>query len=243
MNKAFVKFSWVNYPSVDTALEADRLNLINNALDTVDSRIITMDSTKLDLSTANTMVKDVTYDGNTGIFRITKLNGSFLEINTKLEKIAINWKFDKDKQQLIIILDDGTEQVVDLSALITQYEFKESDTIILSVDSDGKVYGTIKKGSITGDMLEPNYLANVTEKADTATSKAQEAEESAKIAEEYAKKTEEINTGTKDLLEQVNQKLNFADFGIDDDGNLIYTDNTPYNFTVDNNGNLNWEVE
>lgn len=186
MNKAFTKFAWVNYPSTDTALEADRLNLINNALDTVDNRVVTMNASKLDVVTANTMVKDVSFDEATGIFTIVKLNGSTFKIDTKLEKLAINWKFDHTKQQLIIVLDDGTEEAVDLSALITQYEFKESDTIILAVDTDGKVYGSIKKGSITADCLEPNYLANVTEKADTATLKAKEAEESAKSAEESA---------------------------------------------------------
>lgn len=184
MNKAFNKFTWQNEPSVDTPLSAENLMKLNNALDTVDSRVVTMDTTKLDKTTANTMVKDISFDEATGIFTVTKLNGSTFQIDTKLEKIIVNFRFDKNAQKLVIILDDGTEQEVDLSALVTQYEFKESDTIILSVDADGKVYGTIKKGSITGEMLEPNYLANVTEKADTATTKAQEAENSAIAAKE-----------------------------------------------------------
>lgn len=193
MNKAFIPFLWENEPSAKTPIDEDNLNSINTALDVVDDRVITLNSTKLDKTTANTMVQDVSLDKKTGIFTITKLNGSTVTIDTKLEKLAINWKFDKDAQQLIIILDDGTEQTVDLSALITQYEFKESDTIVLSVDSDGKVYGTIKKGSITGDYLEPNYLAKVTEKADTATLKAKEAEASAtaaKASETNAKESE-----------------------------------------------------
>lgn len=198
MNKAFIPFLWENEPSVKTPIDEDNLNSINTALDVVDDRVITLNSAKLDKTTANTMVKDISFDEKTGIFTITKLNGSYFTINTTLERLVINWRFDKAAQQLIIISDDGTEQVVDLSALITPYEFKESDTIILSADTDGNVYGTIKKGSITGDMLEPNYLANVTEKSDTATLKAQEAKSSA----EAAKKSEtNAQTSEKEALE------------------------------------------
>lgn len=43
--------------------------------------------------------------------------------------------------------------------------------------------------------------------------------------------------------EEINKKLKISDFGIDDNGNLVYTDNTEYIFSIDNNGMLNWEVE
>lgn len=198
MNKAFTNFTWEDYPSENTALEAERLNNINNSIDIMDDRVIKLDSSKLDVTTANTMVKDVTFNEATGVFTVTKLNGSTFTLDTKLEKLAVNFTFDKTAQILSIILDDGTVETVDLSAFVTQYEFLESDTIVLSVDSSGRVKATIKNGSITGDMLEPNYLSKVTEKADTATVKAEEAKNSATNAKtsESNAKTSETNAAT-----------------------------------------------
>ena len=156
-------------------------------------KVAAFDLTKLDKSVANTMVKDVTFDESTGIFTVTKLNGSTFTIDTKLEKIAVNFRFDKVNQILFIILDDGTEQPIDISALITQYEFLDSDTVVFTISVDGKVSANIKDGSITDEKLEPNYLANVTVQAskaetsaDAAAQSASDADYNAKLAQSYA---------------------------------------------------------
>lgn len=49
-----------------------------------------------------------------------------------------------------------------MSALITQFEFLDSDTIYWTIGKDGKVKADIKKGSITADKLQPDYLADIT---------------------------------------------------------------------------------
>lgn len=242
MNKAFELWQWENEPSAETPLSAEFLNRLNNGLNEVDNRVINQNTTKLDVTTANTMVKDVTFDSASGIFTITKLNGSTFNIDTKLEKLAVNFEFDSSTQTLNIILEDGTTQTVDLSTLITQYEFGESDTIVLTVNSSGKVMANIKFGSITGNMLEPNYLANTQSARDTALAAANSAEASAtraKGSEESASSSAEI---CQTAVDEIKNKLELAEFDIDDNGNLIYTDNSAYNFTVDDNGNLNWEV-
>lgn len=81
-----------------------------------------------------------------------------------------------------------------MSALITQFEFLDSDTIYWTIGKDGKVKADIKKGSITADKLQPDYLADITVQAETATQQASAAASSAaqaKIdadrAESYAK--------------------------------------------------------
>lgn len=232
MNKAFTPWQWENAPSAETPLSAEFLNTINNALNTVDNRVVTMDTTKLDKTTANTMVKDIVFNEETGVFTVTKLNGSTFQIDTKLEKIIVNFRFNKETQRLVVILDDGTEQEVDLSALVTQYDFKESDTIILTADADGKVYGTIKKGSITGDMLEPNYLANAQSASNSALAAANEAEAfalQAKGSENNANKSAEE---CKKASEEIKKQLELATFNINDVGHLIYTDNTSYDFKI-----------
>lgn len=186
MQKAYAKINWENYPSEETPINERNLNKIDAGLDEIDNRVITMDTTKLDKTTAASMVKDVTFNEETGIFTVTYLNGATATINTKIERLAINWTYDKEAQQLIITLDDGTEQTVDLSALITEYEFVDSDTIAFSIGPDGKISAIVKEASITEDMLKPNFLANVkveVAKAEASAKNASASEINAKTSE------------------------------------------------------------
>lgn len=186
MNKLYQRINWRNYPSDSTPLNESNLNKMDAAVDGIDDRVVTLDVTKLPVATANTMVKDVTFNETTGVFTITKLNGTKVTVNTALEKIATNFRFDHSTQKLILTLIDGTTQEVDLSALLTQYEFLNSSTIQFTIDSSGKVKASVVNGSITGDMLEPNYLANVTLQASKADTSAKNAKESEEKAAEYA---------------------------------------------------------
>ena len=194
MNKAYNRINWENYPSDSTPLNEDNLNKMDIAINEVDNRVISLDTTKLPVATAYTMVKDVAFDEKTGIFTITKLNGSVIKIDTALEKISTNFRFDYSTQKLILTLIDGTTQEVDLSALLTQYEFTDSDTIAFTIDTSGKVVASVKKGSITQDMLEPNYLANIkveVAKAESASISADTSAKNAKTSESNAKTSEE----------------------------------------------------
>ena len=186
MNKLYQRINWQNYPSDSTPLNESNLNKMDAAVDGIDDRVVTLDTTKLPVATAYTMVKDVAFDEKTGVFTITKLNGTKVTVNTALEKIATNFRFDHSTQKLILTLIDGTTQEVDLSALLTQYEFLNSSTIQFTIDSSGKVKASVVNGSITGDMLEPNYLANVTLQASKADTSAKNAKESEEKAAEYA---------------------------------------------------------
>lgn len=179
MNKAYSRINWQNQPSTSTALGATNLNKMDIALNSIDDRVITLDTTKLDLTTANSMVKSFSLNQSTGVITITLLDGTVTTYDTKLEKLAVNFAYDATAQQLVITLDDGTKQYVDMSALITQYEFKDSSTVGFAVDASGKVSASVKNGSITADKLQPNYLADITAQQQTATAQA-------KLAKRYA---------------------------------------------------------
>lgn len=243
MNKAFTMFFWENDPSVNTPLSADNLNSVNNALNEVDSRVVTMDTTKANQSDLLTAIADVSLDESTGIITFTKKNGSTTQIDTKLEKLAINFSYDAENQQLVITLEDGTIQYVDMKALITELEFLNSDTVLFSVSTDGKVTANIAKGSITADMLEPNYLANVQLYASQALSSASNAKQSENSAAGSAQLAKTYSDSAYESLQEIKKKLSFAEFDIDENGNLIYTEDTAYLFSVDENGYLTWEVD
>ena len=175
MQKSYSRINWENYPSDATPINETNLNKIDYAVNEIDNRVIEFDTTKLDVAEANKMVSDVTFDETTGIFTIKRKDGSETKIDTKLEKIVMNWRYDKETQQLILELEDGSEIPVDLSELITQYEFVNGEIIIWSIQPDGTVKADIRNGSITAEKLQPNYLADVTLQAEIATSKAAEA--------------------------------------------------------------------
>lgn len=209
MVKAHSPINWQNKPSVNTPINETNLNKMDSTIGILDDRIIAHDTSKLDKSTANTMVKDVTYNESTGIFTITYLNGSTKTLDTKLEKIATNFKYDYSKQTLILTLIDGTTQSIDMSALLTQYEFTDSATLDFSVDSSGKITATIKNGSITEDKLQPNFLADI--KVETAKSKTymDNASASAENANASAVQSQSYaigGTGTRDNEDADNAK-------------------------------------
>ena len=158
MNKAHENINWENYPSDNTALNAENLNKMDVAIDNIDNRVISLDSSKATKTEVSTLVADVSFEESTGIITVTKKNGSKITINTQMEKIAVNFSYNRITQQIILTLIDGTKQYIDLSALITQYEFVDSDTMAFFIDSGGKVTAKIKEGSIAEKYLEQNYF-------------------------------------------------------------------------------------
>lgn len=185
MNKAYNRINWENYPSDATPLNEANLNSLDSATDTIDDRVITLDTTKATKTEVATLVSDVTFEESTGIITITKKNGSRVTIDTQMEKIAVNFTYNPTTQQIILTLIDGTKQYIDLSALITQYEFLDTDTVAFIIDTDGKVSAIVKEGSIKEEHLEPNYLAKVkveVAKAQTSARNAATSEDNARSA-------------------------------------------------------------
>lgn len=193
MNKAHSAINWENYPSDETPLNESNLNKMDAAIGVIDDRVITLDTTKATKAEVATLVADVTFEESTGIITITKKNGSKITIDTQMEKIAINFVYNPTTQQIILTLIDGTKQYIDLSALITQYEFLDSDTVAFYIDKDGKVSAIVKEGSIEEKHLEPNYLAKIkveVAKAESSQQAAAMSEINAKASENAAKASE-----------------------------------------------------
>lgn len=239
--KIYSREYWENLPSEKTAINRNRLNNIEGGIDAIDDRVCALDATKVDLTKANELVKEILWDESNGTLTVVKMNGSKAVIDTKLEKLAVNFKYNPQTQQLIITLDDGTVQNVDLSALITEYEFLESETIAFEI-TDGKVKAIVKNGSITEDKLQPNFLADIKVESAKAVASAKSAGESETNAEKSATDAKDSADRAQGIENEINKKLTMAEFDLNDDGELVYTDNAAYNFTVDSNGNLNWEV-
>lgn len=203
MDKSYIRINWENYPSDSTPLNEDNLNKIDRALDEVDNRVITLDATKLGLNVANNMITGFSLDPNTGVITITKYDGSTQSFDTALEKVAINFEYDEETERLVITLDDGNKQYVDLSSLVDNYTFSDSD--VIAFDVVGKdVSATIKANSITDSMIESEYLAKVRVAASEAVTSANNASISANAAK--LSETNAGNSEAKSLVSEVNAK-------------------------------------
>lgn len=272
MQKAYERINWVNYPSTDTPINETNLNKTDYAIDTIDDRVITLDTTKTNQSDFLTVVQNVTLNTTTGVLTVTFVNGTTYTVDTKLEKIAINFVYDDDPtsphyQQLVITLDDGTKQYIDMSTLITQYEFDNSTDIAFTV-TDGRVSASIINGSVTRAKIDPDYLAQIDAQVNTATAAASSAQTSERNSEAWAvgqkngqdipvtdpqyhnnskfyadeAKTSEENAS--DILDQIVDAVSMVTFTVDfATGDLVYSSDATYSFSINTTtGNLEWEV-
>lgn len=193
MQKAYNRTYWENKPSDKSPIDQRNLNNIELGVDTIDDRVITLDTIKFDKTEAQGLIKGLTLNPSNGVFAITYYNGATTTIDTLLEKLAVNFDFDEATQRMIIFLSDGTEKYVDLSAFITPIEFIDSGTVAWQLLENGKVTAIVKEGSIEEKHLQPNYLADIKiesgktqASAQNAAQSANEADYNAKLAQSYA---------------------------------------------------------
>lgn len=201
--KVYSRINWLNKSeSLTTPLGKTNLNKMDKAIDTIDNEVVSisataesLDTTKADKDQLNNMITDIAINDKNGVISITKYNGTVLNIDTAMEKIAVNFEYNAQTQQLILTLENGEKQYIDMSALITQYEFKDTDTIAFSVDSEGKVSASIKSGSITKAMLSSEVMSAITLSESNAVASAQAAAQSATNADMDAKLSQSYSVG------------------------------------------------
>lgn len=166
--KAFNRIFWRNKDkgAPYTPLGESKLLPMDASIDEMDDRILVLNITKADQSDLLTCVASITFNETTGILTITLKNGSATTIDTGLAKLAVNFDYDEDPtsqhyQQIIMEMKDGTYKYIDLSALITQFEFTNTATISWVVGNDGTVQGSIVAGSIQSNHLSPTLQAQI----------------------------------------------------------------------------------
>ena len=209
--KIYSREHWENFPSEKTAINRNRLNNIEGGIDAIDDRVCALDTTKVDLTKANELVKEILWDESNGTLTVVKMNGSRAVIDTKLEKLAVNFSFDEANQRLVIILDDGSKQYVDLSAFVTPLEFKDGDIIYFSVVDGNLVSAGIKDGTISEEKLRPNFLADIKIKVGEAEQYRDQTrqfrDETEVIRDAVASDKKEIDDTIKNSLLNESQKI------------------------------------
>lgn len=188
LNKLYSRINWENYPSEKTPLNESNMNKMDAALDDLDNRVISQDATKANKTSLNNLISDWTMDENTGIITITRFDGSKIMFDLNIEKIPVDFRLSDDGI-ITMTTDDGTSFSANIGAMIPVLTFNDSDTIAVSVTGTGvnKTYSfSIKNGSVTDDMLQPNYLADIQTAAGQAATSASEAVQSSTSAAQSA---------------------------------------------------------
>ena len=161
MNKVYSRINWENYPSENTPINESNLNRTDYAINEIDDRVISLDTQKANVIDIANLVQSVTVDDTTGVITLTKYNGSTTQIQTTLNKIAINFEYSYASQSLLLTLNDGSVATISLASLIQNNEFDDTATIDFEVTSTGRVSAKIVEGSITDAHLRTNYLADI----------------------------------------------------------------------------------
>lgn len=188
LNKVYTRINWEDYPSENTDLDAYNLNQMDSAIDALDNRIISQDALKVDKSAINGNIADWTMDETTGVITITKYNGEKVIFDLNIEKIPVGFSMSDDGI-ITMTTEDGTQFTADIGSMIPVLTFEDSATIAVSVTGTGKnkTYSfSIKTGSVTDDMLQPNYLADIRVESANASAYAQSANAKSVLAESYA---------------------------------------------------------
>lgn len=188
LNKVYTRINWEDYPSENTDLDAYNLNQMDSAIDALDNRIISQDALKVDKSAINGNIADWTMDETTGVITITKYNGEKVIFDLNIEKIPVEFSMSDDGI-ITMTTEDGTKFTADIGSMIPVLTFEDSATIAVSVTGTGKnkTYSfSIKTGSVTDAMLQPNYLADIRVESANASAYAQSANAKSVLAESYA---------------------------------------------------------
>lgn len=136
-------------------------------------------------------IVNVVVNEDTGVFTFYRNNGTTFTVDTNLEKIAMNWVFNSTTQKLILTLADGTTQEVDLSAFITETEFKNSDSITFSVS-----------GHVVAAAVNPTYMNAISSAVTSAQHYASEAQNSATTAIQQALDAKSSSDNAKDYMDE-----------------------------------------
>lgn len=160
MQKSYTRINWENYPSENTPLNETNLNRIDYATNEIDNRVIALDTNKANATELSRLIKNIGVNEQTGVITITYYNNTTSTIQTTLNKIAVNFRYDFNTQNLLLTLNDGTVASISLADLIQINEFDDTPTVDFTV-TNGRVSAIVPLGSIGDEHLRTDYLADI----------------------------------------------------------------------------------
>ena len=104
---------------------------LDNIVSDINNRYTKLQSETILSENTNPLIRDISYNSQTGTFTITKKDGSVIAIDTVIEKVPVKFELieENNKTYLKVTNDDGTFTKTDVTSLLNVYNFTESDTV------------------------------------------------------------------------------------------------------------------
>lgn len=210
-NKYIYKMiNWLNKSeSLTTPLGKHNLNHMDSAIyniaENLDVVYTEMDSGKFNKSDADKVIVGMpTWNPTTGLLTFKFYDGTTFQVDFNVEKIPVAFSMNS-AGVITMTTSDGTKWTADIGDVIPTYTYVDSDTIAFSDTKNGnnghRVSAQIKKNSIKGEHLQPDYLADVTTQANRAAASAQLADDYAENAANDALLAQSYSVGGSGIRE------------------------------------------
>ena len=183
----------VDYSGGDFTLQQALDHVVND----INNRYTKLQSDTLLAENTNVLIRDISYNSQTGTFTITRKDGSVITIDTVIEKVPASMVLKEETDGsvwLVVTNQDGSQTKTNVTSLIEDTVINSSDTINVSssTDSVNKVTTytlSIKPNSIGLSHVDSELTAKFeeTQSAKTIAVQAKDLAVSAKNnAETYA---------------------------------------------------------
>ena len=162
----------------------------------IDNRYTKLQSDTLLAEGTNSLIKDVSYEANTGVFTITKKDGSKVVIDTVIEKVPASMALKEETDGsvwLVVTNQDGSVTKTNVTSLIEDTVIADSDTVVVFSSTDAVNKITTYTLNIKPNSLGLNHfnteLVTKFEETQNAKTAAVEAKTSAESYANQAKQS------------------------------------------------------
>ena len=183
MEKSYFPYTWKDKPSIESPINSANLNHIESGINELDNRIVVLSQDKAEKKDLANVFINFEFNEKTGVMTFSRFDGSKVEKDTAMEKIALNCYLEGDN--FVLELADGSKQTVSLSKFIDTYTFKSTDVIRMSVNGK-EVSADIPDGKITLEKLEATVMSAIRQYVLDAQTAKGVAEQAAGTAQGWA---------------------------------------------------------
>lgn len=183
MEKSYFPYTWKDKPSIESPINSVNLNHIESGINELDNRIVVLSKDKAEKTELANVFINFEFNENSGVMTFTRFDGSKVEKDTAMEKIALNCYLEGDN--FVLELADGSKQTVSLSKFIDTYTFKSTDVIRMNVNGK-EVSADIPDGKITLEKLEATVMSAIRQYVLDAQTAKGVAEQAASTAQGWA---------------------------------------------------------
>ena len=112
---------------------------------------------------AKTFVKDIQYDAPSCTFTFTMFDDSTQTVDLPLESTVKSGYYDKDSEELVLVLVNEEEIRIPAKDLIDIYTGGETDTIRVEVSAENVITAIVKTSSVTMELLGTDVIQRFTD--------------------------------------------------------------------------------